>query len=130
MTCRGVRGATTAEANTAPEIQAATRELLTAVVTANHIAVEDIVSVVFTATSDLDAAYPAVAAREMGWVETPLLCMQEMRVIGSLSSCIRVLLHWNTDREPSEVTHVYLREARRLRPDLDRGDSGVADGGL
>ncbi len=118
MTCRGVRGAITVAANTASEIHTATRELLTAMVVANGIAVEDLASVIFTATADLDAAYPAVVARELGWGQTPLLCMQEMRVAGSLPRCIRVLLHWNTDKLPGEVVHVYLREAERLRPDL------------
>jgi chorismate mutase len=89
-----------------------------AMVEENGIAVEDIASVIFTATSDLDTAYPAVVAREMGWGQTPLLCLQEMRVVGSLPYCIRVLLSWNTDKAPSEVIHIYLREAQRLRPDL------------
>lgn len=122
MTCRGVRGATTVAANTASEIHAATRELLTAMVVANGIALDDlateVASVIFTATADLDAAYPAVVAREMGWGQTPLLCMQEMRVQGSLPRCIRVLLHWNTDKVPGEIVHVYLRDAVMLRPDL------------
>jgi chorismate mutase len=74
--------------------------------------------VIFTATSDLDAAYPARAAREMGWVHVPLLCMQEMAVVGSLPRCIRVLVLWNTDRPAGQVRHVYLRRARALRPDL------------
>lgn len=129
VACRGVRGATTVEANTAQEIHAATRDLLTAIVAANGITVEDVASVVFTATSDLDAAYPAVVAREMGWVETPLLCMQEMTVVGSLPRCIRVLVHWNTDTVPAEVVHIYLREAQRLRPDLARPNPAhLADG--
>lgn len=118
MTCRGVRGATTVVANTASEIYAATRELLTAIIVANGIAPEDVGSVIFTATADLDAAYPAVVARELGWGQAPLLCMQEMCVTGSLPRCIRVLLHWNTDKAPGDIAHVYLREAVRLRPDL------------
>ena len=120
MACRGVRGATTVEVNSAEEIRASTRELLMAMVAENGIAVEDIASVIFTSTSDLDAAYPAVVAREMGWGQTPLLCTQEMRVVGSLARCIRVLLHWNTEEAPSEVIHIYLREAQALRPDLAR----------
>ncbi|MGC9349628.1 MAG: chorismate mutase [Anaerolineae bacterium] len=118
MRCRGVRGATTVEHNTAEAILAATRELLTKMKTRNDFAVEDIASVIFTATPDLDAVYPAVAARELGWTETPLLCVQEMAVSGSLRSCIRVLLHWNTDRDAVDVQHVYLEGARVLRPDL------------
>ncbi len=125
MACRGVRGATTVDLNAAEEIHVATRELLMAMVADNGIAVEDIASVIFTATSDLDAAYPAVVAREMGWGQTPLLCMQEMRVAGSLPRCIRILLHWNTEKAPSEVIHVYLREAQALRPDLARQNAEV-----
>jgi chorismate mutase len=84
----------------------------------NGFAVEDIASVIFTATPDLDAVYPAVAARELGWTETPLLCVQEMAVLDSLRSCIRVLLHWNTNCDAGDVKHVYLEGARVLRPDL------------
>jgi len=118
MSCRGIRGATSVDANDASAIMAATRELLERIVTANGLAVEELASVIFTVTSDLDAAYPARAAREMGWVSTPLLCMQDMAVEDSLSRCIRVLLHWNTDRPPDEIRHVYLGTARALRPDL------------
>ncbi|HFD38781.1 MAG TPA: chorismate mutase [Anaerolineae bacterium] len=118
MTCRGIRGAITVEANTADAILSATRTLLEHIVTANELSSGDIASVIFTATPDLDAVYPAVAAREMGWVHVPLLCMQEMAVRGSLQRCIRVLIHWNTDRAPDEIHHVYLGGARKLRPDL------------
>jgi len=89
-------------------------------VSANGIKVEDIASVVFTATSDLDAAYPARSARKLGWTATPLLCAQEMSVRGSLPSCIRVLILWNTDMPIDQVTHVYLGAAAALRPDLAR----------
>jgi chorismate mutase len=116
--CRGIRGATSVEANDAEAIVAATRELLACVVTANDLAMEDVASVIFTATPDLDTAYPALAAREMGWSDIPLLCMQEMAVVGSLPRCIRVLLLWNTDRSADQVQHVYLHQARVLRPDL------------
>lgn len=118
MTCRGIRGAITVEANTADAMLSATRTLLEHIVTANELSGDDIASVIFTATTDLDAVYPAVAAREMGWVHVPLLCMQEMAVRGSLQRCIRVLIHWNTDRAPDEIHHVYLGGARKLRPDL------------
>ena len=116
--CRGIRGATSVDANDAEAIAEATRELLTSIISANDVAVEDVTSVIFTATPDLDAAYPALAAREMGWSNVPLLCMQEMTVAGSLPRCIRVLLHWNTDRSAENVQHVYLHQARVLRPDL------------
>lgn len=118
MNCRGIRGATGVRANDASSILAATRELLEQIVAANDLLVKDLVSVIFTATPDLDAAYPARAAREMGWVDTPLLCMQEMAVAGRLNRCIRVLVHWNTNLEPDQIQHIYLGEARVLRPDL------------
>lgn len=122
MTCRGVRGAITVEANTQEAILEATRLLLKEIVTANGIATDDIASVIFTATADLDAVYPAVAARELGWTQVPLLCMQEMAVQGSLHQCVRVLIHWNTPRAGVEMHHVYLRGAAALRPDLIGGE--------
>jgi chorismate mutase len=100
---------------------AATRTLLRSMIDANGVRTRDLVSVIFTATPDLDAVYPAVAARAMGWTEVPLLCMQEMSVTGSLERCIRVLMHWNTDREGADIRHVYLEGARALRPDLVGG---------
>ena len=118
MTCRGIRGAISVEANTPQAIASATRELLERIVAANPLRMEEIASVIFTATPDLNAAYPACAAREMGWVNIPLLCMQEMTVPGSLSRCIRVLVHWNTDLPASQIQHVYLGAAQTLRPDL------------
>lgn len=118
MNCRGIRGATTVEANDPAAITAATRQLLERMVDANSLSVDNIASVTFTATPDLDAAYPARAAREIGWVKIPLLCVQEMNVAGSLPRCIRVLVHWNTDLRPDQIHHVYLGRARTLRPDL------------
>ena len=118
MTCRGIRGAVCAESNRPAAILSAARSLLEHIVTANELSAQDLASVIFTATADLDAAYPARAAREMGWKHVPLLCMQEMAVEGSLERCIRVLVHWNTERPPEAVRHVYLGEARALRPDL------------
>lgn len=116
--CRGIRGATVAMSNTVDAILSATRELLETIVERNNIQEEEIGSVIFTATPDLDAAYPARAARGMGWQHVPLLCMQEMVVAGSLQRCIRVLIHWNTAKSQEAIRHVYLREARTLRPDL------------
>jgi len=118
MPCRGVRGATTADANTPEAILSATRELLQALVTANDLEPSDLASAIFTTTPDLNAAFPARAARDLGWTDVPLLCTHEMNVPGALPRCIRVLLHWNTDKAPSEVVHVYLRGATLLRPDL------------
>jgi chorismate mutase len=118
MACRGIRGAICVDINDAGAIVAATRELLERIVAANSVAVDDVASVIFTATPDLDAAYPARAARDMGWANVPLLCVQEMAVAGSLAHCIRVLVLWNTDRLADQIRHVYLGEARALRPDL------------
>ncbi len=118
VSCRGIRGAVCAEGNDPKAILAATRGLLEKIVAANGMAEKDVASVIFTTTGDLDTAYPARAAREMGWTEVPLLCMQEMEVANSLSHCIRVLVHWNTDRAQHEIRHVYLGEAQALRPDL------------
>lgn len=122
MACRGIRGATTVEANTAEAILAATGELLAAMVEANGLAAEDIASAVFTVTADLDAAFPAQAARQLGWHQVPLLDALEIPVPGSLPRCVRVLLHWNTGRGQAEIRHVYLRGAAGLRPDLDGRD--------
>jgi chorismate mutase len=99
----------------------ATRELLTRLVEANGLTEEDVASIFFTATADLAAAYPAEAARELGWQHTALLDAQEIPVPGSLPRCIRVLIHWNTDRAQSEIVHAYLRDAAALRPDLTTG---------
>jgi len=118
MRCLGVRGATTVADNSRAAILEATSGLLTEIITVNGIALEDVASAIFTATPDLDAVYPAAAARELGWTQTPLLCMREMQVAGSLRRCIRVLIHWNTEHAPCEIHHVYLREAQALRPDL------------
>lgn len=117
MYCRGMRGATTAEANTREAILEATRELLEHLIKANGLHPDDIASVIFSTTPDLNAEFPAVAARELGWLDTALFCTHEMAVPGSLSRCIRVLIHWNTTRRASEIVHVYLREARTLRPE-------------
>lgn len=122
ISCRGVRGATTVTENSTEAILEATRELLQAIVAANSIDEPDIASVILTATPDLDAVYPAVAARQLGWTRTALMCVQEMAVPGSLPCCVRVLIHWNTDRSLDELRHVYLREARSLRPDLAVSD--------
>jgi len=117
MHCRGIRGATTAEENTAEAILAATSELLALIVEANDLKVEDVASAIFTTTPDLMAAFPAKAAREIGWQDVALLDAQEIPVPGSLERCIRVLIHWNTEKSAAEIRHVYLRGARTLRPD-------------
>jgi len=117
MPIRGLRGATTANENTREAIWAATRELLEALVRANGFDAADVASVYFTATPDLNAAFPAAAARALGWTDTALLDAQAPAVPGDLPRCIRVLIHWNTERAQKEMRHVYLNEARRLRPD-------------
>ena len=120
MHCRGVRGATTTEENTAGAILAATSELLVRIVAANGLEVEDVASAIFTTTPDLTAAFPAKAAREIGWRDVALLDAQEIPVPGSLERCIRVLVHWNTEKSAAEIKHVYLKGAQALRPDRTR----------
>ena len=115
---RGVRGATTVEHNSRQAIMEATQELLGEMIAANGIAEEDVASVLFTATPGLDAAYPAAAARELGWTRAALMGFQEAHVIDGLQQCIRVLIHWNTDKPMDQIQHVFLRSAVALRPDL------------
>lgn len=117
MACRGVRGATTADANSAEAILKATRELLAVMIRQNGIRQEDVASVIFTTTGDLDAEFPALAARQLGWFDAALMCFHELDVPGSLRRCIRILIHWNTDKTPDEIVHVYIKDAAGLRPD-------------
>ena len=117
MHCRGVRGATTADANTRDDILRATRGLLALMIRQNGIRAEDVASVIFSTTADLDAEFPALAARQLGWLDVALLCNHELDVPGSLRRCIRVLMHWNTDVEQKDIIHVYVKEASKLRPD-------------
>jgi chorismate mutase len=114
---RGVRGATTADENTREAILAATRELVSQLIEANGIEPEDVASVIFTTTTDLNADYPAVAARTLGWSDVALLCAHEINVPESVPLCIRVLIHWNTAVRADEIQHVYLKGAVKLRPD-------------
>jgi chorismate mutase len=119
MTTRGIRGATTIESDAKEDVLAATCELLDAILVANQsLQTGDIASVLFTTTDDIASAYPALAARQMGWDQVPMMCAREIPVPGSLPMCIRVLIHWNTDRKQSAIKHVYLRGAVKLRPDL------------
>jgi chorismate mutase len=115
--CRGIRGATTAEANTSQAILQATRELLLLLIEANDLDSEDIASVIFTTTPDLTADFPALAARQLGWHDVALMCGHEMHVPGSLPKCIRILIHWNTSKAQAEIKHVYIRGAQHLRPE-------------
>jgi chorismate mutase len=118
VVCRGVRGATTIEADTPEAILAATGELLAQIVAANRIDSADVCSVIFTTTPDVVSEYPALAARKMGWVDVALLCGHEMAVPHGLKKCIRVLIHWNTTKTAAEIHHVFTRGAVSLRPDL------------
>jgi chorismate mutase len=118
MGCRGVRGATTAEANTGEAILRATRQVLALMIRLNGIQKEDVASAVFSTTPDLDAEFPALAARQLGWLDVALMCTHELDVPGSLRRCIRVLVHWNTDKRGDELIHVYVKDAAQLRPDL------------
>jgi len=117
MATRGVRGATTADRNEATHVAERTLELLRTLIASNGLAAEDVASATFTTTEDLDAEFPAMAVRSLdGWDSVPLLCAREIPVPGSLGRCIRVLLHWNTDRTQRDVRHAFLRGARELRP--------------
>jgi chorismate mutase len=118
--CRGVRGATTVEQNTRDAILNATRQLLALIIRRNEIDPADVASAVFTVTRDVNAEFPALAARQMGWLDVPLLCGYEVEVPGSLGLCIRILLHWNTTKSQKDIHHVYIHKAISLRPDLSK----------
>jgi len=119
MAIRGIRGATTVAADEPDLILQATRELLEAILQENKgMALEDVGSALFTVTDDLVSTFPAQGARQMGWGLVPMMCAREIPVPGSLRRVIRVLGHWNTETPQDKVTHVYLRDAVKLRPDL------------
>ena len=119
MPVRGVRGATTIEDDKPEALLSATRELLLSILEANPgLEPDDLASVLFTVTEDIASAYPAEAARQLGWTQVPLMCAREIPVAGSVPCCIRVLLHWNTQVPQSAIRHVYQRGAASLRPDL------------
>lgn len=125
ITCRGIRGATTAAANTAEDIHEATLELMRALIALNDVNPDDVASVIFTTTTDLNATFPALAAREIGWSEVPLLCSHEMDVPASLRKAVRVLVHLNTTKTAQEIRHVYLKDARQLRPEWGYSDEDL-----
>src|SRR2546421_8450162 len=116
MYCRGIRGATTVERNEREEILTATTELLELLIQHNDLRAEDIASAIFSVTDDLDAEFPALAARQLGWTEVALMCTREIPVPHSLKKCIRVMLHVNTTRSAAEIQHVYIHGAATLRP--------------
>jgi len=120
MTCRGVRGATTTDGNTREDILTATRQLLALMIRVNGIEQGDVASAVFSLTRDLDAEFPALAARQLGWLDVPLLCTYEVDVPGSLRKCVRILVHWNTETPQQDIHHVYIKDAVKLRPDLSK----------
>lgn len=119
MTTRGIRGATTIESDSKENVLFSTRELLEVILASNpRLKTDDIASAFFTTTEDIASAYPALAARHMGWDQVPMMCAREIPVPGSLPLCIRVLIHWNTDEGQQTIKHIYLNEAIKLRPDL------------
>ncbi len=122
MPVRAIRGATTVDADTAEEIHLHTTQLLEAIYERNGLSDDDVISVVFSATTDLRSKPPAVAARDFGMTDIPLLCVQEMDVDGALAMCIRAMVHVEVNRERSELVHCFLRGATVLRPDLLRPD--------
>ncbi len=115
---RALRGAITVEGNDRDAIVAGTGELLETMIARNGVDGDDLVSMIFTATPDLDAEFPAIAARRLGLAHVPLLCSVELDVKGAMPRCVRVLMHLYTERGPDELQHVYLRDARELRTDL------------
>lgn len=119
MPIRGIRGATTVESNTREAILEAAGELLGEIIRANNIQTDDVASAYFSTTTDLNAEFPAVVARrDFGWTNIALMCGHEMDVPGSLRMCLRIMMHVNTETPQTKVTHVYLRGATVLRPDL------------
>ncbi len=133
--CRGIRGATTVEANTREAILEGTRELLLQIIEANNLRMEEVGSAIFTTTPDLNAEFPALAARQLGWHDVALMCGHEMAVPGALDRCIRILIHWNTPKLQHEIVHVYIKGAVNLRPErgqmlLDQVESTINTEGV
>jgi chorismate mutase len=117
MAVRGIRGATTVEADDKEAIITATEELLEAICQQNQFDPEEVASAFFTVTGELNTTFPAEAARKRGWTMVPMLCATEIPVPGSLPMCVRVLIHLNTPKRGDQMNHVYLRRAVALRPD-------------
>lgn len=118
MSVRAIRGAIQVEANTVEAIHAGVQELLSAILLANELNASDVISVIFTATPDLNADFPAAAARDIGFGAVPLICASEINVPGALLGVIRVMLHCNTKAKADEISHIYLKGAVALRRDL------------
>ena len=120
MWCRGIRGAITVSGNTKEAIVAASKTLLQNLIEANDVEISDMACILFTTTPDLNAAFPAAGARELGWTQVPLLCGHEMSVPGSLPRCLRILVLFNTDKRNEDIIHVYLGDAVTLRDEGER----------
>ena len=125
--CRGIRGATTVETNSREAILECARALLLQIIEANDVRPEDVGSAIFTTTPDLNAEFPALAARELGWHDVALICGHEMSVPGSLDRCLRILIHWNTPKAQNEIVHVYTKGAKNLRPERSHSLLGEAE---
>ncbi len=120
MTVRGIRGATTIDTDSKENVLSATHELLEAIFLSNpDLKTDAIASAIFTTTEDIVSAFPALAARQIGWDRVPMICTREITVSNSLPRCIRVLIHWNTNQAQDTIQHIYLRGAKKLRPDLN-----------
>ncbi len=115
MFCRGIRGATVAAGNTREAILSATQELLRKMLSANYVDKQSVACMFFSVTADLNAEFPALAARQMGWTDTALMCVQEIPVPGSLGRCIRIMVLFNTDKRAEDIRHVYINGAEVLR---------------
>jgi chorismate mutase len=128
LAVRGIRGATTVDVDRPVDIVEATRELLQALITANDIRPEDVAGAWFTTTPDLRTEFPAVAARQLGWVDVPLICGHEMNVPSanprSIPRCVRAMILINTERAQSDIKHIYLRGALAIKQELDRARAG------
>jgi chorismate mutase len=118
MWCRGIRGATTVNNDTVDDILRESKELLQMMIDANGVKPEDVACAIFTTTTDLNAAFPATAARQLGWTDVPLMCSKEIDVPGSLKGCIRILILYNTEKSADDIVHVYVKGASDLRSDL------------
>lgn len=115
---RAIRGAITVSTNDKEEIWSATEEMVSAIIKENNLDLNDLISITFTLTPDLDVCYPAVRVREMGITNVPLMNMSELPVLGALEKCIRVIVETNSDKSLDEIKHIYLKGAKKLRPDI------------
>jgi len=119
---RGIRGAIQVDQDNKESILRSTAELLEKMIKINEVDTQEIVSIFFTSTDDLNAEYPAYAAREMGLTEVPLLCSRELNISKAMARLIRILIHVNTNKTQNEIRHLYLGATKSLRPDLSVGD--------